>query len=105
LLTNNPNSANPQRRDRSEALVCDRDHGYTSVQKAFDHGLMDKFVQSTENTVCASLHVSKPGLVMDYYDGKTVTGLWNYAQRFSSDNSYSTVFGPTVPGHINLVSG
>jgi phospholipase C len=106
LLTHNPNSANPQRLDRSEALVCDQDHGYTSEQKAFNHGLMDKFVESTNNEVCAPPHVSKPGLVMDYYDGNTVTGLWNYAQRFAmSDNSYSTVFGPTVPGHINLVSG
>jgi phospholipase C len=106
LLTNNPNSANPERLDRSEALVCDQDHGYTAEQKAFDHGLMDKFVESTENTVCSAPHVSKPGLVMDYYDGNTVTGLWNYAQRFAmSDNSYSTVFGPTVPGHLNLVSG
>jgi phospholipase C len=106
LLTSNPNAANPQRLDRSEALTCDQDHSYGSEQKAFNHGLMDKFVESTENIKCSAPYVSKPGLVMDYYDGNTVTALWNYAQRFSmSDNSYSTVFGPTVPGHINLVSG
>ena len=36
---------------------------------------------------------------MDYYDGNTVTGLWNYAQHFAmSDNSYSTTFGPSSPG-------
>ena len=29
------------------------------------------------------------GLVMGYFDGNTVTGLWNYAQHFAmSDNSY-----------------
>ena len=29
---------------------------------------------------------------MGYYDGNTVTALWNYAQHFAmSDNSYSTV--------------
>ncbi len=29
-----------------------------------------------------------PGLVMGYYDGNTVTALWNYAQHYSlSDNS------------------
>ncbi|HET6500024.1 MAG TPA: alkaline phosphatase family protein [Amycolatopsis sp.] len=106
LLTNNPNSHNPQRLDRSEPLVCDQDHDYKAEQTAFDHGLMDKFVESTDNEKCAAPHISKPGLVMDYYDGNTVTGLWNYAQRFSmSDNSYSTVFGPTVPGHLNLISG
>src|SRR5690242_10694198 len=28
LLNHNPNSANPQRLDRSEALTCDQGHGY-----------------------------------------------------------------------------
>jgi len=106
LLTNNPNSANPQRLDRAEALTCDQDHSYTSEQKAFDHGLMDKFVESTQNVSCKAPNIAKPGLVMDYYDGNTVTAMWNYAQRFAmSDNSHSTVFGPTTPGHLNLVSG
>ena len=32
---------------------------------------------------------------MDYYDGNTVTGLWNLAQHFTlNDNSYNTQFGP-----------
>ena len=43
---------------------------------------------------------------MGYYDGNTVTALWNYAQRFAmNDNSYDTTFGPSTPGAINLVSG
>ena len=43
---------------------------------------------------------------MNYYDGNTVTGLWNYASRFAmSDNSFGTTFGPSTPGAINLVSG
>jgi phospholipase C len=43
---------------------------------------------------------------MDYYDGNTVTALWNYAQHFSmSDNSYGTTFGPSAPGALNLVAG
>src|SRR5262249_13012066 len=42
----------------------------------------------------------------NYYDGNTVTGLWNYAQQFAmSDNSYNTTYGPSSPGAINLVSG
>jgi phospholipase C len=106
LLSHNPNLANPQRLDRSQALTCDQDHDYTAEQKAFDHGLMDQFVQNTQNLNCSPPYVSEPGLVMDYYDGNTVTGLWNYAQRFAmSDNSYSTTFGPTTPGHLNLISG
>jgi hypothetical protein len=43
---------------------------------------------------------------MGYYDGNTVTALWNYAQHFAmSDNSYGTTFGPSTPGLMNLVAG
>src|SRR5690349_5844790 len=46
------------------------------------------------------------GLNMGYYDGNTVTALWNYAQHFAmNDNSFSTTFGPSTPGAINLISG
>jgi len=39
-------------------------------------------------------------------DGNTVTGLWNYAQNYAmSDNNWDTVFGPSTPGAINLISG
>src|SRR5881392_3703292 len=75
-------------------------------QRAFDHGLMDRFVEGTQNLNCAPPSISKPGLVMDYYDGNTVTALWNYAQRFAlSDNFFATTFGPSTPGALNLVSG
>lgn len=105
LLTNNPNSANPERLDRSQALTCDQDHGYTAEQKAYDHGLMDKFVEYTDRENCTNAY-TEPGLVMDYYDGNTVTAMWNYAQHFAmSDNSYDTTFGPSTPGALNLVSG
>jgi phospholipase C len=101
LLTNNPNLANPQRLDRSQALTCDMDHDYMPEQQAFDHGLMDKFVQYTSGNGCQN-----KDLVMDYYDGNTVTALWNYAQYFSlSDNSFGTTFGPSTPGALNLISG
>ena len=47
-----------------------------------------------------------PKQVMGYYDGNTVTALWNYAHRFAmSDNFYSSTFGPSTPGALNLVSG
>ena len=43
---------------------------------------------------------------MDYFDGNTVTGLWNYAQNYAmSDNNFDTEFGPSTPGALNLVSG
>jgi phospholipase C len=106
LLTQNPNTANPSRLDRSQPLTCDQNHDYTPEQQAFDHGLMDKFMQFTNTPTCTAPDIGKPNLVMDYYDGNTVTALWNYAQHFAmSDNSFSTTFGPSTPGALNLISG
>ena len=112
LLTHNPNhfddgsTANPQRLGRDQAVTCDQGHGYTDEQKAFGGGAMDLFVQHTDRESCDTRMYTEPGLVMDYYDGNTVTALWNYAQRFAmSDNSYNTTFGPSTPGALNLVSG
>lgn len=106
LLNHNPNQYNPQRLSHSEPLTCDQDHGYTAEQKAFDGGLMDRFVENTNRSSCAAPEVGKPGLVMDYYDGNTVTALWNYAQHFAmSDDSFGTSFGPSTPGALNLVAG
>ena len=89
-------------------LTCDQDHNYNDEQKAFDGGQMDKFV-TTVGTGTGKSGTGQPcsaSDVMNYYDGNTVTGLWNYAQHFAmSDNSFGTTFGPSAPGAINLVSG
>ena len=108
LLTHNPNEYNPQRLTHSEALTCDQNHSYAPEQKAVDNGAMDKFVQNTEHDTCTGQPIvfGAPGLVMDYYDGNTVTALWNYAQNYAmSDNNYDTDFGPSTPGALNLISG
>jgi phospholipase C len=117
LRFSNPNSASPQRLDSSATglqssaggqLTCDQDHNYSDEQQAFDGGKMDHFVQSvgTGTGTGPSGAACNPAQVMDYYDGNTVTGLWNYAQHFAmSDNSYGTTFGPSAPGAINLVAG
>jgi phospholipase C len=117
LLTNNPNrdaagnQVNPRRLDPAninDVLTCDQDHSYNDEQKAFDGGAMDQFVTavgagSNKNPLgqpCAKSDV------MNYYDGNTVTALWNYAQHFAmSDNSFGTTFGPSAPGAVNLVAG
>ncbi len=121
LLSSNPNSVNPRRLASSLTLgspgvfTCDMNHNYTAEQTAFDGGLMDKFVQNLGtgsgnypgtgiNGVSAV--TCNPNDVMSYYDGNTVTALWNYAQNYAmSDNSFGTTFGPSAPGAINLVSG
>jgi phospholipase C len=117
LLTNNGNLSNPQRLDRADPLTCDQDHNYTAEQSAIDHGAEDLYVQDTGNGAtlkqCLSGFPSEPVPadassnfgVMDYYDGNTVTALWNYAQHFSmSDNAYTTGFGPSTPGAFNVTS-
>ncbi|MDP9849126.1 phospholipase C [Streptosporangium lutulentum] len=108
LLTKNPNQFNPKRLTPSQALTCDMDHDYGHEQLAYDGGKADKFVENTGRDKCTGQPVifGEPGLVMDYYDGNTVTGLWNYAQNYAmSDNSFNTVFGPSTPGALNLISG
>src|SRR5271168_3891920 len=47
LLTANPNSAQPIRLTRAQAVTCDQNHAYTAEQMAYDGGLVDKFPEST----------------------------------------------------------
>jgi phospholipase C len=117
LLTNNPNlnpangtgATNPFRLDWTQAPTADQDHDYMPEQQASDAGLMDLFPLYTGTAGPPPEGggiVDTTGLVMGYYDGNTVTGLWNYAQHFAlSDNSYGTTFGPSSVGVMNLVSG
>jgi phospholipase C len=105
LLNNNTNLVVPFRMDKQDAKTvasCDNNHTYMAIQKSYNGGLMDKFVESSGiiKDNCS------PNQVMGHFDGNTVTALWNYAQHFAmSDNFYSTIIGPSLPGHINLVSG
>jgi len=100
----------PFRFDPSQNYTCDQNHNYTPEQQAFDSGLLDTFPEFT-GTPCPSAtypDVSSlgAGVVMGYYDGNTVTGLWNYAQHFAlSDNFFGTNFGPSTPGALNVISG
>ena len=102
LAPNNPNSVQPFRLDRSQFETADQDHNYTDEQRAYDSGLMDLFVEKVGRG--AGPNGEPSGQVMGYYDGNTVTALWSYAQAFAmSDNSYSTTFGPSTPGALNLI--
>ena len=107
LLDENPNSVQPFRLDRSQGVTCDEDHDYGDEQKAFNHGLMDKFPESTGSggPGCFDTGVGA-GIVMSYFDGNTVTAMWNYAQHYAmSDNHFGTMFGPSSVGALNLISG
>ncbi len=122
LLTANPNlngangagAGNPFRLSPAQAVTASQDHNYMPEQQAYDNGKMDLFPKytGTANSAAvatatgASAITTTQGLVMGYYDGNTVTGLWNYAQHYAlNDNSFSTNFGPSTPGALNLISG
>lgn len=100
LLTHNQNLVQPFRLAPSQANTCNPEHEYTPLQEACDKGLMDMFVQFT-GPLC-----SNPEIVMGYFDGNTVTALWNYAQFFSmSDNFHATNMAQSTAGALNLISG
>jgi phospholipase C len=116
LLTANPNASNtangagatnPFRLDRAQASTADQDHAYTAEQHAYDNGAADLFPAFTGKAGTGGTGAfDTTGLVMGYYDGNTVTALWNYAQAFAmSDNAYSDQYGPSTPGAVNLISG
>jgi phospholipase C len=106
LLTKNPNQYAPKRLTPAQSMTCDQNHNYGAEQYAANGGKADQYVQNTEVNKCSGGLFGEPGLVMDYYDGNTVTALWNYAQQYAmNDRSYSSVYGPSTPGALNLVSG
>jgi len=112
LLSNNPNKnaagsaqANPVRLSPAQAYTCSQNHSYGPEQQAFDSGLMDLFPEFTGRTTsqgCAADGTT----VLGYFDGNTVTAMWNYAQNFAiNDDFFDATFGPSTPGAVNLVSG
>lgn len=116
LLTNNPNDTNPLngagaadpfRLDRTQAATADQIHSYTPEQEAEDNGAADLFPKYTGKGTSGGVGAfGTTGQVMGYFDGNTVTGLWNYAQRFAiDDNAYGNTYGPSSLGAIEVVSG
>jgi len=118
LLNHNPNlsntgngtgAANPFRLAPSQAATQDQGHNYKPEQQASDNGAMDLFPEFTGTAgppPGAPAAATTKGLVMAYFDGNTVSAMWNYAQNFAmNDNSWTTTFGPSTPGAINLIAG
>ena len=116
LLTNNPNFTNkangngasgPFRLDRTQAATADQNHAYTAEQQAYDHGRMDLFPLHTGKGTPGGVGAfGTKSQVMGYYDGNTVTAMWQWAQHFAmDDNAYNDSYGPSTPGALNVVSG
>src|ERR1700722_9898437 len=110
LLSNNPNALNlannvpnssgtvtsvasgPYRQAPAQAWTGSQSHNYTNEQLAFNQGNMDLFPLSVGAADSAAelssggpfraLNATK-ALTMAYYDGNTVTAMWNYAQHYA----------------------
>ena len=116
ILTNNPNATNtangtgatnPFRIDRTQVNTAGQNHSYTPEQESTDNGKMDLFPKFTGNGTSGAVGAfGTTGMVMGYFDGNTVTAMWNYAQNFAmSDNNYTDTYGPSTPGAIGVISG
>ncbi len=115
LLTHNPNlnpangsgATNPFRLDRTQANTADQNHAYTAEQEAYDNGKADLFPKFTGSGTPGGVGAfGTTGQVMGYFDGNTITAIWNYAQYFAmSDNAYTDTYGPSTPGALEVVSG
>jgi phospholipase C len=99
----------PFRLSYLQATTCDMDHNYTDEQVAYHSGQNDLFIQKlgcTASSGTTQYGPSDKSAVMGYFDGNVVQGLWNYAQHFAmNDNAYDTMYGPSSPGAIDLISG
>jgi phospholipase C len=123
LITVNPNQTNasnlaitpaipaaelvPFRFDRAQANTADQSHSYGPEQEATDNGLMDAFPAFTgSGTTGGAGAFGTKAQVLGFFDGNTVTAMWNYAQNFAmSQNAYTDTYGPSTPGAIAVISG
>ena len=115
LLENNPNlnaangaaASNPFRLDRTQANTADQSHNYTNEQKAYDGGKLDLFpLDVGSGSPGGAGAFGTKAQTMGYFDGNTVTALWNYAQNYAmSDNSWGDNYGPSTPGLLNMFAG
>ncbi len=98
---------NPFRLDRSQANTADQNHSYTPEQLAADGGKMDAFVANTGTATTGGAGAfGTVAQVMGYFDGNTVTAMWNYAQNFAmNDNAFTDSYGPSTPGALNVIAG
>jgi phospholipase C len=122
LLTSNPTAANsangasainPLRLAPAYAETSSQNHKYGPEQEAADNAAMDLYPKYT-GTAGPPPHLDAgapaasqtAGLVMAYYDGNTLGTYWNWAQQYAlNDNMFTTAFGPSTPGALNVVSG
>ena len=111
-------TVNPLRLAPNQVLTNFESNNYTRMQLDVHNGLMDRFVANQATPLPIPIFVDPllppfdasygqgANIVMDYWDGNTFTGLWNYAQRYAmNDHCFASGYGESVVGQINWGSG
>ncbi len=108
-IGNGANAINPFRIPGSTALTRSQNHNYMPEQQAADDGKMDlspAFTGHAGPPPGTGGAYATTGLVMGYFDGNVVSGMWSLAQNYAlNDNAWTSQFGPSSPGAVNLISG
>jgi phospholipase C len=112
IINGEPAGSNPFRISRLDSYTCDMSHDYTPELEARNQGLMNQYVafgdkkEGTELQFCHENAAGQLDTDLGYFDGNTVTALWNYAQYFAmADNFFATTSGESTRGHLNLIAG
>ena len=87
--TNGADASNPFRLRPAQALTADQDHNESPDSRASTTtATMDGFPASRRRgRRPLPAGIGSKALVMGYYDGNTVTALWNYAQHFAMNDN------------------
>lgn len=79
------------------ALAGDMSHSHTSAVKDYDGGKLDGF-----DTIVAD----EPRRPFYYYAESQIPNYWAYARNFALfDHFFSTLAGPSSPGHFAVITG
>jgi phospholipase C len=113
VIDDEPAGSNPFRIARLDSYTCDMNHDYTPELEARNQGLMNQYVEFGDKKgaqdslqFCSENSAGQLDTDLGYFDGNTVTALWNYAQYFAiADNFFATSSGESTRGHLNLVAG
>ncbi|MGH7331062.1 MAG: alkaline phosphatase family protein, partial [Polyangiaceae bacterium] len=90
----------PAAPDAPDAAACDINHTYVHAVNAYDDGKLDHFDQD--------LVACPGGELRPFYQfsESQIPNYWQYARTFAiSDHFFSTVNGPSTPGHIAILAG
>lgn len=76
--------------DRSEVLIREVNHGRRRIKrnKAAPCRSVSDVHRQRRPAANESAQAATTGLVMGYYDGNTVTALWNYAQHYPRERKF-----------------